>query len=167
MNIEELESVVDAMAEECGDQIDALYDTVTLNKDTYNGFICRLREVVRLAKNEQEKSAPDGNAAAMREAAVTVYGVLEKIRPFALHLGDVGHMREFNHLICLAKNRLDAALAAPPRNCDVGSPEEQAERYASHCNMFPQCAGCPCCGKVSYGKCEFVWAQIPYEEGGK
>lgn len=59
MNIEELESVVDAMAEEGGDQIDALYDTVTLQKDQYCGFICRLREVVRQMKlhNEDRKAA--------------------------------------------------------------------------------------------------------------
>jgi hypothetical protein len=52
VNIEELEAIVDDMSEVCGDQIDALYDTITLNKDTYNGFVCRLREVVRIAKNE-------------------------------------------------------------------------------------------------------------------
>ena len=56
MNIEELEAIVDDMSEECGDQIDALYDTITLNKDTYNGFVCRLREVVRLAKNEHSST---------------------------------------------------------------------------------------------------------------
>ena len=58
------------------------------------------------------------NAAAMREAAATVYNVLEKLKTFSLHIGDIGHKREFNHLVCLAKNRLDAALAAPARNCD-------------------------------------------------
>ncbi len=27
---------------------------------------------------------------------------------------------------------------------------------------------CPkCCGEVSYGKCEFAWAHMPYEEGDK
>lgn len=66
---------------------------------------------------------------------------------------------------------MDAALLKQPvRNCEVGTPEEQAERYAAHCSMFPQCAGCPCCGKVSYGKCEFAWGQMPYvanEKGGE
>lgn len=68
--------------------------------------------------NPSGKNYEGGNAAAMREAAVSVYYSLEKLRPFSLHLDDVGRMREFNHIICLAKNRLDAAISAPPRNCD-------------------------------------------------
>ena len=59
------------------------------------------------------------NAAALRAAAVTAYDALDKLKSFSLQLGDVGRMREFSHLVCLAKNRLDAALSAPPRNCDL------------------------------------------------
>lgn len=63
-------------------------------------------------------------------------------------------------------------LAAPPRNCDVGTAEEQAERYGRYCDKFTRdrmhCENCPCCGKISFGKCEFAWEQMPYEgqEGG-
>ena len=63
--------------------------------------------------------------------------------------------------------KIDAALAMPRRQCDVGTAEEQAERYAAHCDKFPLCTGgCPCCGKILHNKCEFAWAQMPYEEGG-
>ena len=109
MDVDELESVVDAMAEECGDQIDALYDTVTLNKDTYCGFICRVREVVRLAKNEQEKSAPVGNAAAMREALSTAIILL-----MACEWPDDAPMQDITKVM----DEIGKALAAPPRNCD-------------------------------------------------
>ena len=64
---------------------------------------------------------------------------------------------------CIKEAR--AALAAPPRNCDVGTAEEQAKRYCDYCDKR-LCSECPCCGKVLYGKCEFAWAQMPYNEGG-
>jgi len=65
-----------------------------------------------------------------------------------------------------ALDKAKAALAAPPRNCDVGTPEEQAERQVNFCRDHPRCAGCPCVGRVKYNKCEFAWAQMPYEKGG-
>lgn len=84
------------------------------------GFADRLKAAAKRECATTDKSSAVGNAAAIREASVTAYNALEKIRTFSLDLGDVGRMREFNHLICLAKNRLDAALALPRRQCDVG-----------------------------------------------
>ena len=59
------------------------------------------------------------------------------------------------------------ALIAKPRNCDVGTAEEQAERYGRYCDKFTgdgmHCETCPCCGKIPFGKCEFAWAQMPYD----
>ena len=66
---------------------------------------------------------------------------------------------------------IKSALAKPPRNCDVGTAEEQAQRFGNHCESLltkdgsNPCTGCPCCGVVQYGRCEFAWAQMPYEEG--
>lgn len=65
-------------------------------------------------------------------------------------------------------NRLvKAALAAPPRNCDIGSADEQHKRFKKQCirhyDVHGNCFGCPCL-KMS-GGCEFHWAQMPYEEG--
>lgn len=65
-------------------------------------------------------------------------------------------------------------LAIPLRQCDVGTAEDQAERFVKHCQSFlnrdgiKACVGCPCCGVVMYWKCELAWAQTPYEakEGG-
>ena len=72
-----------------------------------------------------------------------------------------------------AHEMVNAALSEPPRNCDVGTAEEQARRYAQHCDTYLRddgskpCTGCSCCGKVPFGKCEFAWAQLPYESEAK
>lgn len=147
MDVEELESVVDAMAEECGDQIDALYDTITLNKDTYNGFICRLREVVRLAKNEQEKSAPVGNSAALREA----------VDYLCERMADMDATFDPSEVECLR-----AALSAPPRNCDrFGSyAEARAEWWKTE--VLPRVAGVVSGTEQPFDE----WLFAPAKKGG-
>ena len=62
----------------------------------------------------------------------------------------------------------DAALAKPPRNCDVGTPEEQAERYENLCDSHTCgsiCSG-SCCPLYDYDCSPFAWAQMPYEARG-
>lgn len=74
---------------------------------------------------------------------------------------------------------IEAALSAPPRNCDVGSAEEQFRRYISFCRsrsremMGDGCQWCPANRTKVYGtsNCDLAWAQMPYEapaaqEGG-
>lgn len=51
-----------------------------------------------------------------------------------------------------------AALAAPPRQCDIGTAEEQRRRYDEWRNHDGL--------RAALGKDEFEWAQMPYEEGG-
>lgn len=57
-----------------------------------------------------------------------------------------------------------------PRQCDVGTAEEQTKRFHDYCEAFMDndgtCTGCPCCGHP-FSKCEFVWAQMPYEDDEK
>ena len=71
-----------------------------------------------------------------------------------------------------AHEAVNSALAEPPRNCDVGTAEEQAERFYSFCKKFqsgiqgmcsPQC---PCIGCRGMCHCLTKWEQMPYEEGG-
>ena len=56
------------------------------------------------------------------------------------------------------------ALSAPPRNCDVGTAEEQSERYEKFCYAHRSrekgCGDCPLCDIPC---CEFAWLQMPYE----
>jgi hypothetical protein len=61
-----------------------------------------------------------------------------------------------------------AALAAPPRNCDVGTAAEQVERWHAFCAKYDDdCTGCPCDGDARFHvDCFAIWAQMPNEEGG-
>lgn len=78
------------------------------------------------------------------------------------------------HSLPALADRIEAALAAPPRNCDVGTAEEQAERHGRFCAAHykadavdAQCFGCPASDKKETD-CEFVWGQLPFApaEGG-
>ena len=68
---------------------------------------------------------------------------------------------------------VNAALAAPPRNCDVGSAEEQAQRFYKFCMANSSAirgmcdSKCPCIDSGDRCHCLTKWAQMPYEEGGK
>lgn len=100
------------------------------------------------------------NAAAMREALITCRNIAAWIRSGNASV-EAGVER--------IQTEIDKALSAPARNCDVGTAEEQAERFEKHCQSFlnregiKACVGCPCCGVVMYGKCELACAQMPYE----
>ena len=66
------------------------------------------------------------------------------------------------------QDEANAALVAPPRNCDVGTAEEQAERHERFCAAHykaaavdAQCFGCPASDKKETD-CEFVWGQLPF-----
>lgn len=65
-----------------------------------------------------------------------------------------------------------AALAAPPRNCDVGTVKEQSQRFDAFCDEHKYVGDdganwcsrtCPCYNEIN---CGVQWAQMPYEEGG-
>ena len=66
-----------------------------------------------------------------------------------------------------ALDKAKAALATHPRNCDIGTVEEQAERFDEFCyNHRSREKGCGDCPLLEGGPCELAWAQMPYEEGG-
>lgn len=57
-----------------------------------------------------------------------------------------------------------AAISARPRNCDVGTVKEQAERFDYFCyNHRSREKGCGDCPLLDGGPCEFAWMQMPYE----
>ena len=60
-----------------------------------------------------------------------------------------------------AGNAIEAALSAPLRNCDVGNPEDQHNRFMRFCDSksMGYCWGRGC------RKCIAQWGQMPYEEG--
>ena len=57
---------------------------------------------------------------------------------------------------------VNTALSKSPRNCDVGTADEQAERFDRWCDRknFKACWGIGC------RECLIAWSQMPYEGGG-
>lgn len=102
----------------------------------------------------------------LREALETLVDVVEAWQdhlPSAIREGEVS----------AALDKANAALAEPVRNCEVGTLEEQAFRFAEFCDSWKvvddmtecdKCNGdCPLIGMD--GECKLAWAQMPYEEG--
>lgn len=63
----------------------------------------------------------------------------------------------------------EAEISRQLRNCDVGTAEEQSMRFHSYCldNNASNigCTNCPL--HKEKGRCEFIWAQLPYEKEGE
>ena len=97
-----------------------------------------------------EESSAVGNAAAMREA-------LEMVK----RLFDGRLMLQTD--IRKAHDAVNSAIAKPPRNCDIGTADEQFERFDRWCNsrVIENCCGV-CCRK-----CLIAWSQMPYDEVAK
>jgi hypothetical protein len=62
--------------------------------------------------------------------------------------------------------KCDAALAAPLRNCEVGTAEEQARQFLTYCVKQDCEKTCPFRDCKNSYECAFGWAQMPYEKGG-
>lgn len=107
-----------------------------------------------------KESAGVGNGAKMREALLQLRDSVY-IAPDGKCYSDIdaSDLRE----IC------DAALSAPPRNCDVWTAGEQDKKF-THQFCRVSIDGCTRCKlntlKHRGNTCGIHWAQMPYEEGG-
>ena len=88
------------------------------------------------------------NAAAMREALVMVKRLFD------------GRLM-WQPDIRKAHEAVNAALAAPPRHCDVGTEQEQHARFLKFCTSIDCKRYCPL---FKADSCELAWAQMPYDE---
>ncbi len=109
-----------------------------------------------------------GNAAAMREALEIIARKADKVDKIGMGYNDAVEISLDIQSVA------EAALSAPPRNCDVGTADDQAERFVAECKRHDHCSTCPVHAmwgvwRVGQPKsCKFIWAQMPYEaEGGK
>ena len=111
-----------------------------------------------------KESLQVGNAAAMREALEKSDAALSLIAKSAWFMdANFCETRE----VMEAVEAIKAALAAPPRNCDVGTAEEQHARFYNFCDKVEECKECPLWrGGGLTSKCCAHWGQMPYEEGG-
>ena len=110
----------------------------------------------------------DGNNAAMREALRQASYFLRRHHTGAVYAPD-GETLIFCEDVAKV---VDAALAAPARNCDMGTVKEQWDRFEKVCSAGRQIDDpdyCSCRCKIDGGcvnECALIWAQMPYEEGG-
>lgn len=105
------------------------------------------------------------NVAAIRKAMVRIKNVADDYEQCATKAGALDTIYD---IAC-------AALTAPARNCDVGTADEQAERFDAECKRHEHCTPCPihaAWGEFKGGKpksCQTIWGQMPYvqKEGVK
>ena len=95
-----------------------------------------------------------GNAEAMREALNEIQLVCYK----------AGITIGYDVACGIIKSKSRAARSDPPRNCDVGTVDEQLKRFSAFC-MSRKCNECPFVSST-YGECGVRWSQMSYEEGG-
>lgn len=63
----------------------------------------------------------------------------------------------------------EVEISKPLRNCDVGTVDEQEERFCDFCNRHTNedaqhCNDCPINNIHTEADCVLVWSQMPYEE---
>ena len=111
-----------------------------------------------------------GNAAAMREA-LEVF-----VHDFASFKTDVEHgnlhMMQCMDFIKGFIPLMESALASPPRNCDVGTAEEQGDRFAKLCDSYDCCTPCPIKKLWNFKdghkpSCGVIWGQMLYKAEGE
>lgn len=138
-----------------GERIPFSIDNISFSKMDTNDPEMELH----IGSKEGKEECSMGNAAAMREALTKVKEWLEhRIRTCGF---------EFSATFpTILEDVVLPALAAPPRNCDVGTEDEQIERWQAFCDKYEEgCTGCPCDDRNTF--CFAIWAQIPYEGGSK
>ena len=105
------------------------------------------------------------NAAKMREALLETKSVIAKCMDILNKIPDGceydGLIDEVADELCdLRESHVNAALTAPPRNCDIGTPDEHLVAHRKWCWEHD------CKPTDSCKLCVARWAQMPYEEGG-
>ena len=147
-----METINDIVREVAQEMLNTSMQDITA--EAVYGWASRLADVCKQSVTDCNQL---GNAVAMREALEAIKDTLDKWR-----LNGVEYW-QYYELFDIA----NTVLSAPPRNCDVGTAEEQSERYEKFCYAHRSrekgCGDCPLCDIPC---CEFAWLQMPYEEGG-
>ena len=154
------ELVADLRAE--ADRLEAAWkqdEHDTINFAIVAGIAAREREKAESEAARLGRAVPghqDSDVAKLREA----------LELFA-HMNDDGYYTKSRIVLGIVA-RAHAALAAPPRNYDVGTEEEQFERWQAFCDEHDMdCTGCPYKSPHTTAYCFAKWAQMPYEEDSR
>ena len=110
------------------------------------------------------------NIKAMRDALDETQSVIEKCMEILNRIPDGveydGLIDDVADELCyLRDSHVKPALSAPPRNCDVGTAEEQEKRFAEYCDS-EACKRNLCKSRAKalcIERCAIAWAQMPYE----
>ena len=119
------------------------------------------------AKRELAKFSACGDCAKLRDA-------LERARNTLLGVRDTTDDDYIlDGVINCLEEYVNPALAAPPRQCDVGTAEEQEVRFDAFCKSHGhgfdryRTYACENCKFISKYSCELAWAQMPYKKEGE
>lgn len=116
----------------------------------------------QLMEARKREAEVGGNTAKLREAVEAVL--------LAFNYGEsmIVNQLPFIKLLPMLRKCVEA-LAAPPRECDVGTAKEQAERFKhfcaqnySACDVDMECCRCPI--EREKADCELAWAQLPHKK---
>ena len=133
-------------------------------------YLDQMRDAVNMIGHERfvKEHSQVGNAAATREALVAVKKSIDDMGISSLDCDPTILMASITQVCARLSARIERALSAPARSCDVGTAEEQAERHSRFCiSHGGLCKRCPAHRRTHNG-CVLAWAQMPYgvEEGG-
>ena len=96
---------------------------------------------------------------------VNIRNELGRLRTEVWHILQMDYNKRADFIPAIL-GRLDGILEIPKRNCEVGTAEEQIERFCDYCW---KCDGINCNHRLDIDsviyKCAIKWSQMPYEKG--
>lgn len=102
---------------------------------------------------------------------VDIRNELEKLRNEVWHILQMDYSKRADFIPSIL-GALDGILEMPKRNCDIGTAEEQTERFKQLCRKYRRgpgprtnCKGCPVSIESQHVGCTFAWSQMPYKKG--
>lgn len=118
-----------------------------------------------------ENSSAVGNAQKMREVVeLLAQAILPPQEEYPAEYGGGKVPDEDGWLAWIRQMQVRAcdALSAPPRNCDVGTVDEQINRHYRYCSCRLGDGDDPHgCERMSCSECVLRWAQMEYKEEAK
>lgn len=142
-------------------------------RNTGNKIDVGIDEVLFKVGGDEEDSVSERRTMDNKELRKVLVKVLDAIKSLSrTHNDDLPE--DVRATLGMMAFDVNTALATPERNCDVGTSDEQAERFENFCLKHIGCAeetggrhcvGCPL-EKASRNitqKCELYWAQMPYK----
>jgi hypothetical protein len=176
----ENETIADIIAEMRGARTEFPFVYLMGEPDTPEVIDFKTKEIIEPRKINIRRVTVKELADRLEAAHKRERGDCAKLREAVKAVVDVGyphnfqreapHIRGYCYDITRAIEKCFAALAAPPRNCDVGTVGQQDERFTAICNRHFRAVGlcdksCPCRGfNMIGGACPIVWGQLPYVE---